>query len=127
MIGVNLEAIYRLPVTQRTSQYNVYFGAGTALNFLHQNFERKEGAAINIDFGNVEYKTGFNILMGMRADAAPHNRGSRWSSRRVYCVAAVPEFAPVGEEQGDGSVPDCAALLRDSAAAEPPAEAFDRM
>ena len=66
MIGVNLEAIYRLPVTQRQGRSHVYAGAGPAFNFLHQNFEREEGDD-KIDFGNFEYKTGFNILMGMQS------------------------------------------------------------
>jgi hypothetical protein len=66
MIALNLEAIYRLPVTQRESRYHTYIGAGPAFNFLHQNFEKNEGNT-SIDFGNFEYKTGFNILVGLQS------------------------------------------------------------
>jgi hypothetical protein len=66
MVGLNLEAIYRLPVTQRQSRFHAYIGAGPAFNFLHQDFERTEGDN-KISFGDFQYQTGFNILMGMQS------------------------------------------------------------
>ena len=66
LIAVNLEAIYRLPVTARGKTWSAYFGAGPALTFLHQNFERSQGQGRDIDFGNFDYDTGFNLLAGIQ-------------------------------------------------------------
>jgi hypothetical protein len=65
MVGINLEAIYRLPFALRHGRWSSYVGAGAGLNFLHQNFERKGGDR-EIDFGDFEYKTGLNILLGLQ-------------------------------------------------------------
>jgi hypothetical protein len=66
LIAINLEAIYRLPVTARGKTWTAYFGAGPALTFLHQNFEVQQGQGRNIDFGNFDYDTGFNLLAGIQ-------------------------------------------------------------
>jgi hypothetical protein len=66
MISLNLEAIYRLPVTARGRRFSAYVGAGPALNFIHQDFERQQGQGRDIDFGNFDYETGFNILAGIQ-------------------------------------------------------------
>ena len=65
LIALNLEGIYRLPVVSRRAAWSAYIGAGPGLTFLHQNFERTAGEGRNIDFGNVDYDTGFNILTGV--------------------------------------------------------------
>lgn len=66
LIALNLEAIYRLPVTARRQNWSVYVGAGPALTFLHQSFQRQQGQGRNIDFGNFDFDTGFNILAGLQ-------------------------------------------------------------
>jgi hypothetical protein len=66
LIAVNLEAIYRLPIAARGKTWSAYFGAGPALTFLHQNFERSQGQGRDIDFGNFDYETGFNLLAGIQ-------------------------------------------------------------
>lgn len=66
LIALNLEAIYRLPVTARRQNWSVYVGAGPAFTFLHQNFQRQQGQGRNIDFGNFDFDTGFNILTGLQ-------------------------------------------------------------
>lgn len=66
MISLNLEAIYRLPITARGKRLSAYVGAGPALNFVHQDFERQVGEGRDIDFGNFDYETGFNILAGIQ-------------------------------------------------------------
>jgi hypothetical protein len=62
LVALNLEAIYRLPMTSRRAGWSSYIGAGPGLTFLHQNFERGR----DIDFGNFVYDTGFNILTGVQ-------------------------------------------------------------
>jgi hypothetical protein len=66
LIALNLEGIYRLPVSSRRGGWSAYMGAGPALTFLHQNFERQQGQGRNIDFGNFDYDTGLNILAGLQ-------------------------------------------------------------
>jgi hypothetical protein len=66
LIALNLEAIYRLPVVSRRAAWSAYVGAGPGFTFLHQNFERTAGQGRNIDFGNFDYDTGFNILTGVQ-------------------------------------------------------------
>jgi hypothetical protein len=66
LIALNLEAIYRLPISARGKTWSAYFGAGPALTFLHQNFERSQGQGRDIDFGNFDYDTGFNLLAGIQ-------------------------------------------------------------
>jgi len=58
MVAVNLEAAYRFNTTFRRG-WTPYFGLGPSLNFIHQGVDRT-----NVSFGNFDYKTGFNILVG---------------------------------------------------------------
>ena len=63
LIAINLEATYRFSNAERRGNWVPYVGAGPALIFIHQNFEQGR----NIDFGNFDYETGFNILAGMQS------------------------------------------------------------
>ena len=66
LIGVNLEAIYRLPVTSRQGRWTAYVGAGPGFNFIHQNFDRTDGGGKRVDFGNFTNDTTINFLGGLR-------------------------------------------------------------
>jgi hypothetical protein len=50
-IALNLEAIYRLPITARGRRLSAYVGAGPALNFVHQDFERQVGEGRELTSG----------------------------------------------------------------------------
>jgi hypothetical protein len=63
LVALNLEAIYRFPAASRRGNWTPYLGAGPALIFIHQNFQ----SGRQIDFGNFDYETGFNILAGMQS------------------------------------------------------------
>ena len=63
LIALNLEAVYRFAPTSRRGNWTPYLGAGPALIFIHQNFE----SGRDVDFGNFDYETGFNILAGMQS------------------------------------------------------------
>jgi hypothetical protein len=63
LIALNLEAVYRLSAASRRGNWTPYFGAGPALIFIHQSFQ----SGRNIDFGNFDYETGFNVLAGMQS------------------------------------------------------------
>ena len=66
MVALNLEAVYRVPHTTHSGEWAPYFGAGPALNFIHQSFKTQTSQNRNISFGNFDYETGFNILMGVQ-------------------------------------------------------------
>ena len=66
LIALNLEAIYRLPISPRQGRWSAYMGAGPGFTFLHQNFERKEGDGRDIDFGDFDFASGFNVLTGVQ-------------------------------------------------------------
>jgi hypothetical protein len=63
LVALNLEAIYRFSPAQRRGEWTPFLGAGPALIFIHQNFQ----AGRQIDFGNFDYETGFNILAGIES------------------------------------------------------------
>jgi hypothetical protein len=66
LFALNLEAIYRLPVSSRQGRWSTYVGAGPAFSFFHQNFERELGEDRDIDFGDFSGDVGLNILGGLR-------------------------------------------------------------
>jgi hypothetical protein len=66
MVALNLEAVYRMRTTMRSGEWAPYFGGGPSLNFIHQSFDAQAGGGRNISFGNFDYETGFNILMGVQ-------------------------------------------------------------
>ena len=65
LFAINLEGVYRLPVTSRTGGWHAYVGAGPSFTFLHRNFEEAAEGDNDIDFGDFEYHTGLNILTGI--------------------------------------------------------------
>ena len=63
LIALNLEAVYRFSDASRRGNWTPYIGAGPALIFIHQSFQ----SGRQIDFGNFDYETGFNVLAGMQS------------------------------------------------------------
>ena len=76
LIALNLEGIYRF-TGRREGNWTPYFGAGPALIFIHQSFQQGR----DINFGNFDYETGFNVLLGMqsRRGAFVEMKSSLWS------------------------------------------------
>jgi hypothetical protein len=66
VIAMNLEAVYRLPISSRQGRWSAYFGAGPALNFINQDFERSKGESSGVSFSDFTYDTGFNVLTGLQ-------------------------------------------------------------
>jgi hypothetical protein len=62
LIAINLEGVYRFSNSYR-GHWTPYVGAGPALNFIHQSFNQPR----EINFGNFDYETGFNVLAGMQS------------------------------------------------------------
>jgi hypothetical protein len=62
LVALNLEAVYRFTDRSSRGAWSPYVGAGPSLTFIHQNFE----AGRQIDFGNFDYETGFNVLAGVQ-------------------------------------------------------------
>ena len=63
LISVNLEGIYRFSDASRVRRWTPYIGAGPALIFIHQSFD----SGRDISFGNFDYETGFNVLVGAQS------------------------------------------------------------
>jgi hypothetical protein len=63
LIALNFEAVYRLRASERRGEWTPFMGAGPSMTFIHQNFEKGR----QVDFGNFDYETGFNILAGMQS------------------------------------------------------------
>jgi hypothetical protein len=63
LIALNLEAVYRLSAGERRGDWTPFLGAGPALIFIHQSYQ----SGRQIDFGNFDYETGFNVLAGMQS------------------------------------------------------------
>lgn len=62
LIALNLEGVYRFSSPYR-GNWTPYAGLGPALIFIHQSF----GRGRDINFGNFDYETGFNVLAGMQS------------------------------------------------------------
>ena len=63
LVALNLEAIYRFSAAERRGNWTPFLGAGPALIFIHQSFQ----SGRQISFGNFDYETGFNVLVGMQS------------------------------------------------------------
>jgi hypothetical protein len=63
LVALNLEGVYRFSQTWRKGNWTPYLGLGPALIFIHQSFQ----SGRQIDFGNFDYETGFNVLAGMQS------------------------------------------------------------
>lgn len=75
MVSINLEAAYRFNTTFRRG-WTPYFGMGPSMNFIHQGVDRAD-----ISFGNFDYKTGFNVLVGaQRRGTFVEMKTSLWSA-----------------------------------------------
>jgi hypothetical protein len=80
MVALNLEGAYRLPISFRHGRWNAYVGAGPGLNFVHQGIGRRD-----IDFGNFDYETSFNVFSGLR-----FRRGTFVEVKTSLWAPAVP-------------------------------------
>jgi hypothetical protein len=65
LFALNLEAIYRLPITERQSRWTVYVGAGPGFNFIDRDFEEAEAGEREIDFDDFDYESSLNLLAGL--------------------------------------------------------------
>lgn len=63
LIALNLEGVYRFSARYREGNWTPYVGAGPSLIFIHQNYQ----VGRQIDFGNFDYETGFNVLAGVQS------------------------------------------------------------
>lgn len=87
MVALNLEGVYRFPTTVDRRKWAPYVGAGPALNFIHQSFQAQAGQGRNINFGNFDYETGFNILVGFE-----NRHGTFFEAKTSLYSQPAPEF-----------------------------------
>lgn len=83
LIALNLEGVYRFSGDYRKGNWVPYIGAGPAMIFIHQNFQRGR----QIDFGNFDYETGFNVLIGTQ-----NRRGTFFEMKTSLYSGPAPKF-----------------------------------
>lgn len=66
LVGVNLDAVYRLPLTPRAGRWSTFFGGGIGLNFSNEGFSGEDDGD-RFDFDNFIYDTGINLLAGVQS------------------------------------------------------------
>jgi hypothetical protein len=86
LVALNFEMAYRFPGSWRKGNWTPYVGAGPAMIFLHQSFQQGR----QIDFGNFDYKTGFNVLIG-----AQHRRGTFLELKTSLYSGRAPKLRAV--------------------------------
>jgi hypothetical protein len=62
LVALNLEGVYRWPMSIGRGNWAPYVGAGPNLTFIHQSFS----GGRDIEFGNFDFDVGFNILAGVQ-------------------------------------------------------------
>jgi hypothetical protein len=65
LFAIDLNGVYRLPLNARQSRWSMFVGAGPNLSFVHRNFEAVEAGNDKIDFGDLDFQSGLNILTGV--------------------------------------------------------------
>ncbi len=65
MFQINLDAVYRLPLSPRTGKWSAYLGAGPNFSFVSQNFERAAEGDNGVDFSDFSFKAGLNVIGGI--------------------------------------------------------------
>jgi len=61
MFGINAEVIYKVPISSRTNQWEMYVGGGPAFNFAEQSFGNRD-----VSFSDFRYDSALNILVGVQ-------------------------------------------------------------
>lgn len=63
MFALNLEALYRLPVSSRQARWGAYVGAGPGVNFVKQSLTRKDR---DVNFDDLDTDVSFNLFGGIQ-------------------------------------------------------------
>jgi hypothetical protein len=63
LFAINLDFIYRPPITNAQAKWAFYFGGGVAFKFIKQGFDDTDD---DFSFDDFEYETGLNILAGIQ-------------------------------------------------------------
>jgi hypothetical protein len=61
--AINLEALYRLPVSSRQARWGAYVGAGPGINFLKQSLTRRDR---DVDFSDLDTDVSLNLFGGIQ-------------------------------------------------------------
>lgn len=85
LFALNIEVIYRLPITPRQSRWSAYVGAGPGLNLIDRNFDAAERGEREISFDDFDYETSLNILAGVefRSGMFVEMKGTAYSRPNV--------------------------------------------
>jgi hypothetical protein len=68
LIALNLEGVFRMPVTERSGRWSMFFGAGPAINFVKLGFAREdEDVEEDFTFDEFHMEVGLNLLAGIQS------------------------------------------------------------
>jgi hypothetical protein len=83
LFAINLEGVYRLPISPRTGRWSSYVGLGPSFVFSHQDFEED-----GIDFGDFEFDGGLNVLAGVsfRSGVFMEIKSTVWASPHLRFI-----------------------------------------
>jgi hypothetical protein len=83
LAAINLEGVYRLPISERTGRWSTYVGLGPSLVFSHRNFEEAD-----IDFGDWDFDAGLNVLGGVafRSGVFMEIKATVWASPHLRLI-----------------------------------------
>lgn len=87
MVALNLEGVYRMPTLTRGGAWAPYVGGGPSLNFIHQSFQTHAGQGRSISFGNFDYETGLNVLVGFQ-----NRHGTFFEAKTSLYSSPAPVF-----------------------------------
>jgi hypothetical protein len=65
MVAINLEALYRLPISPARGRWSAYVGGGPGFFFSDQNFERAAEGDRDINFDDFDFNAGLNVFTGI--------------------------------------------------------------
>jgi hypothetical protein len=66
LMVINLDGIYRLPVTAPNARWASFFGAGIGFNFTNRGFEGEDDGE-RFNFDDFIFDTGLNLMAGVQA------------------------------------------------------------
>lgn len=68
LVALNFEGLYRVPVAERRSRWQVYGGGGIGLNFEKKGFSASDqGSTSDVNFDDFVFTTSLNLVFGLQA------------------------------------------------------------
>lgn len=66
LIVINLDGVYRIPVSPSNGRWATFFGAGIGFNFVNEGFAGEDDGE-RFDFDNFSFDAGLNLMAGVQS------------------------------------------------------------